>query len=326
MRPIATVIVLGLALAALPSIGALDALSGGALTLALGVLAAVVTSGRGALSIALGALGALAYTYLARSAPELAAAVFIASAHGARALRGRNTALRGAQTLASLVAGLGAGYVLSRYAGADAGVLAAAALVAGLLAAAPLAIPADDPVTFALAGLASESDEPTRSMLLRAVAVRRRVDAATIEVLPRKVTEQLESAWGALVETARARATARTAAALLLDKRIARFIEVLERIYTAAEERAARAAGLDERALLEAKSEGDRLEAEVSALIDVSTSVRVDSDSTSAKTPAPVVKAEPIASAPATEAASPKAASSEEPATSSVSASATLAN
>ncbi|MBL8680653.1 MAG: hypothetical protein JNK05_15855 [Myxococcales bacterium] len=317
MRPIATVVILGLALAALPSIGSLDALSGGALTLGLGVLAAVVTSGRGALSVALGALGALAYTYLARSAPELAAAVFVASAHGARSLRGRNTALRGAQTLASLAAGLGAGLVLSRYASADTGVLAAAALVAGLLAAAPLAIPSDDPVTFALAGLASESDEPTRSLLLRAVSVRRRVDAATIEVLPQKVTEQLEAAWVALVETARARATARTSAALLLDKRIARFIEVLERIYTAAEERAARAAGLDEKALLAAKMEGDRLEAEVSALIDVSTSVRVESDFTDApvKSEAAPAKSEaaekPQSDAPAKSEASEPSATAE---------------
>ncbi|MFO0557435.1 MAG: hypothetical protein U0269_05400 [Polyangiales bacterium] len=276
MRPIASVIALGLALAALPHTASLDALSGAALTLAVGILAAVLASGRSALSIAFGALGALAYTYLAPKAPELAAAVFVAGAHGARSLRGRTLALRGAHTLASLVAGLLAGLVLARYQGADAGVLAAAALVAGLLSAASLAIPADDPTTFALAGLASESDEPARSLLFRAVAVRRRVDAATMEVLPPKVAEQLETSWSALLDTARARATARSAAASLLDKRIARFVEVLERIYTAAEERAARAAGLDDKALLQAKMEGDRLEAEVSALIEVSAGVRVE--------------------------------------------------
>jgi hypothetical protein len=276
MRPVATVLVLGLALAALPSIATLDALSGGASTLALGIVAALVTAGRGSLSIALGAICALAYTYLSRSAPELAAAAFVASAHGARAIRGRNAPLRGAYTLASLLAGLGAGLVLGRYTDAELGVLAAAALVAGLLAAAPLAIPADDPVTFALAGLAAESDEPTRTLLLRGAAIRRRVDGATMDVLPPRVAEQLESAWSALLDTARARATARSAASALLDKRIARFVEVLERIYAAAEERAARAAGLDDKALLAAKMEGDRLEAEVSALVEVSTSVRVE--------------------------------------------------
>jgi hypothetical protein len=97
-----------------------------------------------------------------------------------------------------------------------------------------------------------------------------------MDVLPPRVAEQLESAWSALVDTARARATARSAASSLLDKRIARFVEVLERIYAAAEERAARAAGLDDKALLAAKMEGDRLEAEVSALVEVSTSVRVE--------------------------------------------------
>jgi hypothetical protein len=276
MRPIASVIALGLALAALPYTSSLDALSGAAVTLAVGITAAVLASGRSALSIAFGSLGALAYTYLAPKAPELAAAVFIAGAHAARSLRGRTLALRGAHALASLVAGLLAGLVLARYQGADLGVLAAAALVAGLLSAASLAIPVDDPTTFALAGLASESDEPTRSLLFRAVAVRRRVDVATMEVLPPKVAEQLETSWSALLETARARATARSAAASLLDKRVARFVEMLERIYTAAEERAARAAGLDDKALLQAKMEGDRLEAEVSALIEVSAGVRVE--------------------------------------------------
>ncbi len=298
MRPIATISILGFALAALPHAASLDALSGGALTLALGVLAALLASGRGALSVALGALAALAYTYLAPKAPELAAAIFVAGAHGARSLRGRTLALRGAHTLASLAAGAIAGLVLSRYGDADPGVLAAAALVAGLLSAAPLAIPADDATTFALNGLAAESDEPTRSLLSRAVAIRRRVDAATIEVLPPRVAEQLESSWTALLETARARATARSGAATLLDKRIARFIDALERIYTAAEERAARAAGLDDKALLAAKMEGDRLEAEVSALIEVSTSVRVEGD-------APATKRDEAASA---ESAAPAAA------------------
>lgn len=277
MRQVAAVFALGIALAALPQLSSLDALTGAALTLAIGVITAVLAAGRGALSIAFGALGALAYTYLAPRAPELAAAVFVAGAHGARSLRGRTLPLRGAHALASLVAGLLAGLVLARYQSADAGVLAAAAVVAGLLSATPLAIPADDPTTFALAGLASESDEPARSLLFRAVAVRRRVDAATMEVLPDKVAEQLENSWSALLDTARARATARSTATLL-DKRIARFVEVLERIYTAAEERAARAAGLDDKALLQAKMEGDRLEAEVSALIEVSTSVRVESE------------------------------------------------
>jgi hypothetical protein len=294
MRPVATVLVLAIALAALPSVASLDALSGGALTLALGVLAAVIASGRGALAISLGALGALAYTYLSPRAPELAAAVFVAGAHGARSIRGRTVPLRGAHTLASLVAGLAGGLVLARYADAEAGVLAAAALVAGLLAAAPLAIPSDDPVTFTLAGLANESDEPTRSLLLRAVALRRRLDASTIEVLPPKVSAQLESAWSALCETARARATSKTAAATVLDKRIARLIEALDRIYAAAEERAARAAGLDDGALVAAKMEGDRLEAEVSALIEVSGNIRVEAP------PAVSVASAPDAHAPVT--------------------------
>jgi hypothetical protein len=113
MRPIATISILGFALATLPHAASLDALSGGALTLALGVLAALLASGRGALSVALGALAALAYTYLAPKAPELAAAIFVAGAHGARSLRGRTLALRGAHTLASLAAGSIAGLVLS---------------------------------------------------------------------------------------------------------------------------------------------------------------------------------------------------------------------
>lgn len=278
MRPIATLFVLALALVALPRTASLDALSGALVTLALGVLSAVVIAGRSALSITLGSIGALAYTYLAPKAPELAAALFVAGAHGARSIRGRSLALRGAHTLTALLGGLLGGAILARYADAEPGVIAAASIVGALLAAMPLAIPADDAITFALQALASESDEPARALLMRAVAIRRRVDAATIDVLPPSVSTQLEASWAALLETANARATSRASAALLLDKRIARFVDALDRIYTAAEERAARAAGLDDKALLAAKMEGDRLEAEVAALIEVSTAVRVETD------------------------------------------------
>ena len=55
----------------------------------------------------------------------------------------------------------------------------------------------------------------------------------------------------------------------MIDERIARHVEALERIYNAADERVARAAGLEDNALAAAKLEGERLEAEVSALSEL---------------------------------------------------------
>ncbi len=290
MRPLATVLVFAAALAALPQLPEMGALSGGAITLILGLVAGCVASEVSAISIALGALGALVWAYLAPNAPELAGAMFVAFAYGARALRAPTLVTKGGHVIASLAAGAIGAHILLRYENAEVGVVAAAALIAGILAAIPMAITTDDPMTWSLAGLAWESQEPTRSSLLRAVSIRRKLDEETLQGLNARVTQQLSDAWKALLETARSRASSRSGAVQLLDKRIGRYVDALERIYTAAEERAARSAGLDDHALEAAKAEGDRLEAEIAALVEVSGPIRVESSSSETKV-APVVEA-----------------------------------
>jgi hypothetical protein len=99
--------------------------------------------------------------------------------------------------------------------------------------------------------------------------LRRRL-AGGPEGLSFRALRRLERAWAALVGAAAARATARGAGAEVLDKRIRAHVETLERLYAAADERLARVAGLDDGALAAAKLEGEALEAEASALAEVS--------------------------------------------------------
>jgi hypothetical protein len=272
MRTAATVLLLGAALVAAPSLSELEA--GTAALLAIGVavvLAGLACEAFSPLSTGLGALGALAHTALAPVSLPLAGSALMAFVLGARTARARTSPLRGAHLLVSIGTGGVAAWIAARYAGDEVSIQAAAGLVAGLLASAAMLVPVDDVVAHALARLAAEAPDPARAALLRAVALRRRVDGAP-EGLSYRTSRRLERAWGTLVDAARARVQATGATAVLLDARIQSHVDALERIHAAADERLARAAGLDDRALTAARLEGEQLEAEVAALAEVGTS------------------------------------------------------
>jgi hypothetical protein len=273
MRAIATIALLGGSLTAAPLVAQLPAWAAAPASIAAGVLvAAVACEAAGALTLATGALGALSYHLLIGGSPSLAGAAFVALALSSRSLRARSPQLRVAHGVVSALGGGVAAYVALRYGGDGSGaVRAAAMMVAGLVAAASLALPADDGVTYALEALARDLPGATGDRLVRAAALRRRVvDSAAVESLADATAARVEQAWRALAEIATQRAViGATVGAPVLDQRIAQHVEGLERIHAAAEERFARAAGLSDQRLEAARMDGETLETEVKALVEV---------------------------------------------------------
>jgi hypothetical protein len=269
MRIIATVLFLGSALVAAPMLEFLGPAEAAGVSIIVGVvLAGLASEAFSPLSIALGALGAVAFNALAPYSPELAGGVLVTSALGARALRARTARWRGLHVLGALLSGCAAAAIANYYSQASFSIQAAAALVAGLVAAASILVPADDSIAYALVHLSGESPEPSRTELLRAAFLRRRVGEAP-EGLSRMALKRLDRAWMTLVDAARGRLEATGATAEVLDKRIRAHVDALERLYTAANERIARAAGLTDEALAAARMEGEALQAEVAALTEV---------------------------------------------------------
>ena len=302
MRGMISIALFGVALGLWPLLDRFDA---GLVALAsIGVsvaLAGVACEGFTALSIATGALAALAWNALVKTSPELAGGVFVALTLSARALRARTTATRGAHVGVSVVLGAVAAWVASRYGGdGSSAVRAAAVLVSGVLAAGVLLIPVDDRVAHELASLARAVTGATGDVLLRATMLRRRVyGSEALEALADPTVARVETAWRALVDIATQRATLASvsgATAGLLDRRIEQHVEGLERIHAAADERLARAAGLQDQRLTAARLDGEKLEAEVNALIEVTAQgEKADTAPTAAAPEAPAAPETPAA-------------------------------
>jgi hypothetical protein len=273
MRAIASIALLGGSLAAAPLVADLPAWASAPASIAAGVLvAATACEGFGALTVATGALGALSYHLLAGESAALGGMAFVALALSSRSLRARSPRMRVAHGAVSALGGALAAYVALRYGGdGSLAVRAAAVMVAGILAAASLALPADDAVTYALASLAKDLPGATGDRLLRAAMLRRRVaDSPAVESLADATAARVEQAWRALAEIATQRAVIGAAVgAPVLEQRITQHVEGLERIHAAAEERFARAAGMSDQRLEAARMDGETLETEVKALVEV---------------------------------------------------------
>lgn len=272
MRGIASITLLGGSLVAAPLAGSLPAWASALASIAAGVgLSAVACGGPGALTLAAGALGALAHHLLVDASPTLAGAAFVTLVLAPRALRAPSARMRAAHVTTSALGGALASLVALRYGGdATTAVRVAAVVVAGLLAAASLALPADDVVAYGLAALAKELPGATGDHLLRASLLRRRVaESPAVEALAEATAARVEQAWRALAEVAAQRVAAGALAAPVLDRRIEQHVEGLERIHAAAEERFARAAGMTDGRLAAAKVEAETIESEVKALVEV---------------------------------------------------------
>lgn len=273
-----TALALGAFFALAPHADALALLPGSLALLAAGLALGSLCHGRlDALGLTAGALGALAFALLSPTSTSLACAVALALWWAPRALRARSKPSRPAVLGAALAAGAVGALVLDRFAH-GATLSAVSGLVVGVLACAPLLVPADDATAFELLQCAHESEEPARSVLLRAVVLRRKGDEALASV-PSRVRGRVRDAWSTLCALGRASATQRKAHERVLE-RLTSHVEVLERLYAAAESRAAHLAGLEDSNLRHARAEGDDLEAEARALGEL------DAAASAAATPA----------------------------------------
>ncbi len=270
MRIVFTVFALGALLAGAPMLAHMPAALAAALALSACIATAGIASGAfSALAVATGALAAVSAAALAPVSPELAGGLMVALLLAARSVRGRSDAVRGIAVLTALASGAASAAVVTHFAGAPIAIRAAAVLVGGVVASLALLVPADDAIAWSLVHYAGEMGEAPRGVLLRAVALRRRVEGE-IEGLGASARRRLDRAWTSLEGTARSRLLARGATAEVLDRRIASHVDALERAYAAADERFARTAGLDDKALHGVRLEADAMAAEASALAEVS--------------------------------------------------------
>jgi hypothetical protein len=269
MRFVGIVVALGLVLAGGAFLSPLPAIAAAAAAIVACVLASALVAARASsLAIACGALAAVVLHAVMPYSAGVSGSIVIALLFAARTVRGRSDTIRGVGLLTSLVSGAVAAAVVSHYAAAAIGIRAASVLVGGVLAALPLMVPTDDAVAWSLVSYAREVGETSKATLLRAAALRRRIDGE-IEGLSGLAQRRLEKAWSALESTACARVLSRGASADVLDQRIASHVDALERAYAAADERLARSAGLDDKALHNVRLEADAFAAEAAALAEV---------------------------------------------------------
>ncbi len=275
MRGVATVALMGGALVAAPMMFQMPVGAAAAASIAAGVtVAGVASEGFGALTVAAGALAALTFHGLAGDGATAAGAAFVALALAPRSMRGRTARWRVAHGAVSALAGACAAHVAFTYGGeGSVAVRAAALVVAGLVASVTLLLPADDGIAYALSSQARATPGAAGEHLLRAVSLRRRIEGSpSLEALDEPTAARLEQAWKALADIAAQRvamASLNGASVPVLDGRIEQHVEALERIHGAVDERFARAAGLTDSRLAAARIDGETLETEVRALVEV---------------------------------------------------------
>jgi MFS family permease len=257
----------------------------------LGVLVAVLASGTvQSLGIAAGALGAFAGGVLSSVSPAIAGAVLIAAAFAERTTRVRSRTARAVHVLLALVGGAMAGGLANAYTTASIGVFAVAAVVAGVLAALPLLVDADDPLAHALEEAAQLLPEPAKRSLIEGADLRRNAGEIPLD---RATAAKVKTTWQSLLRLAEARLrlertrprvrvveppaeaaaegppTAADAVLSMVDQRIAEHVNVLARAYTAVDTVTAARLGIDDSALKHVESASESLDEVSRALVEV---------------------------------------------------------
>ena len=263
----------------------------------LGVLVAMLASGSASsLAVASGAMGAFGGGVLASVSPGAAGALFVAAAFAERTTRVRSRTARAVHVLLALVGGGFAGALSNAYTAAPLSVFVVAVVVAGVLAALPLLVDADDPVAHALEEAAQLVDEPAKRSLMDGAELRR--NAAEVP-LDRATAAKVKTTWSSLLRLAEARlrlertrpralvriaeqapspapASAADAVLAMVDQRIAEHVSVLARTYSAVDTVSAARVGLDDSALKNVESMGESLDEVSRALVEVGGEARVD--------------------------------------------------
>lgn len=274
MRALSLLVASAVAFGVMPFAGRLGLLLGACLTVSLGVLLALAAShAPSAVAVTSGALGAFSAGVLAEYSAALAGALLVGLAFAERTLRVRDVNGRLLHLGVALGAGAVAGTVSTLYAGADPLVRGVVVVIAAVLGAAPLLIPADDPIAHALDDLASSVSDPSRSTLRAGAELRRNVDES---LLDSQSVKDAQLAWRNLVRLGRARvrldrskASAAAGAVMArVDQRLAEHVASLTRMYTAADSVAAATLSLDDGALSSVAEKGATLDEVSSAIVD----------------------------------------------------------
>ena len=279
MRKLALLVAAAAAFGLWPFAGRLGLVTGSIALLALGVLLSLAASATiEGLAAAGGALGALAAALVGPASPAVAGAALVALAYAERTSRVKAGTARLVHVGGALVAGALAGTITAAYGSGSASIRVVASRVAAVLVALPLFVEADDPVAYALDGLAEDCSEEASASLREGAALRRHVDERLLDAA---AAREVRASWKALVRLGEARARlerarsggkgtladAPAAVARRVDQRIGSHVAALRRAYLLADTAHAAEASEDVRALEVVEATGEKLEATSEALL-----------------------------------------------------------
>lgn len=273
---IALFLTAALAFAANPIADRLDVVTGAILLVAVGIGLSLAASGSiSAVSAAAGAVGAFAGGVLYASSPAVAGAALVGLCYAERTLRVRTPVARAVHVGLALLVGALAGAVAAHYAAAAIAVRAVVAVVSAVLVALPTLVEADDPMAYALDGLAELVGARAAKAMNDGAELRRTVDEQMLDAESRKHARET---WRSLLRLAQARARLERAgspkrvrgAAVVerIDERLGEHVTALERMYLAADEAKAAEASLDDGALRHVETSGASLEEMAEAIVE----------------------------------------------------------
>lgn len=277
MRALSLLFASALAYGLLPYSSRFGTVIGAVVAVGFGVLLALAASfSSNAIAVASGALGAFAAGVLAAHAPALAGAALLGLSFAERTLRVRDRNSRIVHLGVALGAGGLAGHLAMQYSASEPLVRAVVVVIAAVLSAAPLLIPADDPVAHALDELAGAIDGESGPKLSAAAELRRSVDESLLDSSgardARRAWKNLLGLGQARVRLSSAKAPSERAQAVMrrVDQRIAEHVDSLNRMYTAADAASAAGLSLDDAALRSVETTRETLDEVSKAIIEES--------------------------------------------------------
>jgi len=231
--------------------------------------AAVLAEGRmSPLALTSGAGAALSFAALFGEAPVVAGGLAFSLSFLPRCLRGRTVVEGALQAAVALVAGAASIWIALSYSVPLFPAALAAAVIAALVSALPWLFPVDDHMTARLHEAARACAHPlTREQLLHAVDCRRRL-VERLSELPRQEAARIEAAFEAILVSSRR--LAGSATPHLTSNLFGRLLVDLARADLAIERRSVMADEPDVHASAELEHLVDGIEAETSALVELS--------------------------------------------------------
>ena len=281
MKKLALIAAAAAAFGLWPFAGRLGPVLGSLGLLGLGVLLSLAASATwDTLAAATGALGVLFAALTSTASPALFGAALVGFCYAERTMRVRGSNAQLVHLGSALVAGALAGTLTHAYAGASLEIRVVAAFVAAVLTALPLFVDADDPIAFALEGLAEDVGDDAAASLKEGAALRREVDESLLDA---SAIKDVRASWKALVRLSEAaarlsiarhkrgsKAAPPSAVAKRVDTRIALHVAALKRAYLAADSAHAAEtaeASQDKHALEAVEHAGEKLEAASEVLV-----------------------------------------------------------